>query len=136
MVEERDLQAPTSGSGTQVASETNDLAQSAAGATSARTGTSATSSFGVSQILALRPLPATCTVTVALLKNAVSLASNTASITTGSVVSTPVTITHGAVSFASGDKLSVKVTQPVSASCAVKVHYDGAAAISKLVHPQ
>lgn len=136
MVEERDLQAPTSGAGTQVASETNDLAQSAAGLTGTRTATSATSAFGASQILALRPLPATCTVTVALLKNGVSFASNTASITTGSIVSTPVTISHGAVSFATGDKLSVAVTQPVSSSCAVKVHYDGAGVVSKLVHPQ
>jgi hypothetical protein len=136
MVEEREQQAPTSGALIQVASEINDLVQSAAGWTGVRTATSSNSGIAASQILALRPLPATCIVTVALLKNGVSFASNTGSITTGSVVSTPVAIGHGAVSFAAGDKLSVKVTQPVSASCAVKVHYDGTGAVSKLVHPQ
>jgi hypothetical protein len=116
----------------------SNVIQGAAGAVAGKTATASAlaANSGTTHIVALRPAGLTCTVTVQLLQNAVSLGTNTQSITSPTITGFGVTISHAAVAFVAGDKLKVKVTQPVSAACAVKVHYDGAAPISQLVHPQ
>ncbi|MGH2500358.1 MAG: glycosyltransferase family 2 protein, partial [Candidatus Limnocylindria bacterium] len=117
--------------------EGNDAAQAAAGATGTKAATSSSSGVGVTHILALRPAPRTCDVTVQVLHNTTVLGSGTASITSpSSAAGTLVTtnIATPAVAYATGDRLRVTVAAPSdTASCAARLHYDGASVPSRLV---
>lgn len=99
------------------------------------TATSSASGTGEVLLVALRPAGQNCTLTVDLLKNATVIGTTT--LTTKLPIPTlfTPTISPGAVTFATGDRLKLRVTQPVSASCVSKIHYDGASAVSKITHP-
>jgi hypothetical protein len=45
-------------------------------------------------------------------------------------------VATSAATFATGDRLYLKVTAPASAACVGALRYDGASSVSKLVHPQ
>jgi hypothetical protein len=113
----------------------SDAAQAATGATGTRTATSSNVSNGVHELLALRPAQLTCSVTVQVLQNATSLGSSTVAVTGPTSSLKTVSVTTTAPTFATGDRLYLKVSAPVSTSCVGALRYDGASSISKVVHP-
>ncbi len=116
--------------------EGDTVAQAVAGATGAKTATANASDVGVTHILALRPAQLSCTLTVQVLQNTTSLGSSTVTVTGPTAALQTVSVTTSAATFATGDRLYLKITAPVSATCVGLLRYDGASSISKLVHPQ
>ncbi|MGH2499212.1 MAG: hypothetical protein ACRDF0_03855, partial [Candidatus Limnocylindria bacterium] len=92
---------------------------------------------GAAQIVALRPAVSTpaCTLTVDVLRNAAVLGSGSAVIAGAATTLVTSSFATSAATFAAGDRLHVRVSQPASASCAVTASFDGAGAVSRLVHP-
>jgi hypothetical protein len=116
--------------------EGDTVTQAAPGATGAKTATANTTAVGVTHILALRPAQLSCTLTVQVLQNTTSLGSSTVAVTGPTAALQTVGVTTSAATFATGDRLYLKVTAPASAGCVGALRYDGASSVSKLVHPQ
>lgn len=116
--------------------EIDTVAQASAGATGTKTATASTNDVGVTELLSLRPAQLSCTLTVQVLRGSTSLGSSAVTVTGPTASLQTVNVTTSAASFATGDRLYLKVIAPVSASCVGALRYDGASSISKLTHPQ
>jgi hypothetical protein len=130
----KQIDVPENGRGNSLAVAT--VSQAGAGATGTKTATASTTDVGVTELLALRPAQLSCSITVQVLRNAVSLGSSTVTVTGPTAALQTVSITTSVATFTTGDRLFLKVSAPVSTSCVGAVRYDGASSISKLVHPQ
>jgi len=109
--------------------------QATAGPSGTITATSTVSADGEVLIVALRPAPRTCVLTVDVLKNSTVIGATTVGVTGPSSALYTSSLAPGAVSFASGDRLKLRVTNPGGATCAPVLHFDGGGAVSQLTHP-
>jgi hypothetical protein len=140
MTERADVTSASGGANSNASLEVNDLAQGSSGSSGAQTATASASAVGVTQTVALRPAARSCALTVELehvtLEDVfTTVGSGTATVSgPGPVGVVSTTFTALPLVFADGDRLRVRVTAPSDpASCNTRVHFDGAAAPSRLV---